>query len=137
VRDEKPSATAWRVALARAAHQIFDTPIVFDDPLALRIVGAYAHGTSPEHFFHDRYKLTRRARFVRALLVIRSRVAEEELVAASSEAFDNMYCSARGSIRSPIAILMWASVSLKSIILRPRRGSAQFSAAPVSPNPIH
>jgi methyltransferase (TIGR00027 family) len=82
VRDEKPSATAWRVALARAAHQIFDTPKVFDDPLALRIVGAYAQGTSPERFFHDRYKFTRRARFVRALLVIRSRVAEEELAAA-------------------------------------------------------
>jgi methyltransferase (TIGR00027 family) len=70
------------VALARAAHQIFDTPKVFDDPLALRIVGAYAQGTSPERFFHDRYKFTRRARFVRALLVVRSRVAEEELAAA-------------------------------------------------------
>jgi methyltransferase (TIGR00027 family) len=82
VQDEKPSATAWRVALARAAHQIFDAPKVFDDPLALRIVGAYAQGTSPERFFYDRYKFTRRARFVRALLVVRSRVAEEELAAA-------------------------------------------------------
>lgn len=81
MQDEKPSATAWRVALARAAHQIFDTPKVFDDPLALRIVGAYAKGTSPERFFHDRYKFTRRARFVRALLVVRSRVAEEQLAA--------------------------------------------------------
>jgi methyltransferase (TIGR00027 family) len=82
VQDEKPSATAWRVALARAAHQLFDRPKVFDDPLALRIVGAYAPGNSPESFFHDRYKFTRRARFVRALLVVRSRVAEEELAAA-------------------------------------------------------
>jgi hypothetical protein len=53
VQEEKPSATAWRVALARAAHQLFDKPTVVDDPLALRIVGAYAHGNSPESLFHN------------------------------------------------------------------------------------
>lgn len=82
MQDEKPSATAWRVALGRAAHQFFDTPKIFDDPLALRIVGAYRQGRTPESFFHDRYKPTRRSTFVRALLVVRSRVAEEELAAA-------------------------------------------------------
>jgi methyltransferase (TIGR00027 family) len=82
VQDEKPSATAWRVALARAAHQIFDTPKVFDDPLALRIVGAYSQGRNPETFFHDRYKPTRRSTFVRALVAVRSRLAEDELAAA-------------------------------------------------------
>jgi methyltransferase (TIGR00027 family) len=79
VQDEKPSATAWRAALGRAAHQILDTPKVFDDPLALRIVGARAGGRSPETFFRDRYKATRRSAHVRALLVGRSRLAEEEL----------------------------------------------------------
>jgi hypothetical protein len=54
VQDGKPSATAWRAALGRAAHQIFDTPKVFDDPLALRIVGAQAGGRSPEAFFRER-----------------------------------------------------------------------------------
>jgi methyltransferase (TIGR00027 family) len=82
VQDEKPSATAWRVALARAAHQVFDTPKVFDDPLALRIVGAYSQGNTPETFFPDRYRRTRWSAFVRALLVVRSRLAEDELAAA-------------------------------------------------------
>ena len=82
MQDEKPSATAWRVALARAAHQFFDTPRVFDDPLALRIVGAYSQGRNPETFFHDRYKPTRRSTFVRALVAVRSRLAEDELEAA-------------------------------------------------------
>jgi methyltransferase (TIGR00027 family) len=82
VRDEKPSATAWRVALGRAAHQFFDTPIVFEDPLALRIVGAQSGGRSPETFFSERYKATRRSTFVRALVAVRSRLAEEELASA-------------------------------------------------------
>jgi methyltransferase (TIGR00027 family) len=72
------------VALGRAAHQLFDQPTVFDDPLALRIVGAEAHAPSSEAFFHERYKFTRRAKFVRALVVVRSRLAEEELAAAVS-----------------------------------------------------
>jgi methyltransferase (TIGR00027 family) len=82
VQEEKPSATAWRVALARAAHQILDTPKIFDDPLALRIVGAYAQGRNPDTFLHDRYKPTVRSAFVRALVVVRSRLAEDELAAA-------------------------------------------------------
>jgi methyltransferase (TIGR00027 family) len=82
VQDEKPSATAWHVALARAAHQMFDTPKVFDDPFALRIVGAYSQGGNPETFFHDRYKPTLRSTFVRALVAVRSRLAEDELAAA-------------------------------------------------------
>ena len=84
MQDERPSATAWRVALGRAAHQHFDHPTVFDDPLALRIVGAEAHATSTEAFFHERYRFTRRATSVRALVVVRSRLAEEELSAAVS-----------------------------------------------------
>jgi methyltransferase (TIGR00027 family) len=82
VRDEKPSATASRVALGRAAHQFFDTPIVFEDPLALRIVGAQSGGRSPETFFKGRYKATRRSTFVRALVAVRSRLADDELAAA-------------------------------------------------------
>jgi methyltransferase (TIGR00027 family) len=34
-----PSKTALQTAMRRAAHQIFDRPRVFDDPLALRIIG--------------------------------------------------------------------------------------------------
>ena len=44
MQDEKPSATAWRVALARAAHQIFDTPRVFDDPSANEVYISDGYG---------------------------------------------------------------------------------------------
>ena len=82
MQDEKPSATAWRVALGRAAHQIYDTPKIFDDPLALRIVGAYAQGHSPETFFSQRHKRSIRTTLLRAILAVRSRIAEDELAAA-------------------------------------------------------
>ena len=82
MQDEKPSATAWRVALGRAAHQIFDSPKVFDDPLALRIVGADAERQSPETFFSQRYKRSVRTTLLRAILAVRSRIAEDELAAA-------------------------------------------------------
>ena len=42
MRQAIASRTAERVALRRAAHQIFDEPKVFEDPLALRIVGPEA-----------------------------------------------------------------------------------------------
>ena len=32
--------SAWRVALRRAAHQLFDEPVVFEDPFAVRLLGA-------------------------------------------------------------------------------------------------
>jgi methyltransferase (TIGR00027 family) len=71
-----PSLTARRVAERRAAHQLLDTPLVLNDPLALRIVGA----TRPE----ERARLTAReqgrlARTLRAFMAARARVAEDEL----------------------------------------------------------
>ena len=39
--DTSPlGATALRVAVRRAAHQLIDRPLVFEDPLAVRIIGA-------------------------------------------------------------------------------------------------
>ena len=39
MHEAQPSATALRVALRRAAHQLVDTPpLVFEDPLAVRIL---------------------------------------------------------------------------------------------------
>ena len=36
-----PSRTALRVAMRRAAHQLYDAqPLVFDDPIAVPILGA-------------------------------------------------------------------------------------------------
>jgi methyltransferase (TIGR00027 family) len=39
VIEGKPSATAYRAAMRRAAHQLLDKPLIFEDPLALTIVG--------------------------------------------------------------------------------------------------
>jgi len=35
-----PSITAMRVAMRRAAHQIYDRPLVLDDPIVLARMGS-------------------------------------------------------------------------------------------------
>jgi methyltransferase (TIGR00027 family) len=75
VRDG-PSHTAYRVAQSRAAHQILDEPRVLEDPIALAIVGAAA--VAAIRAAPLRYHLPP-ARYLRAFLVARSRVAEETL----------------------------------------------------------
>jgi len=79
--EARPSATAQRVAMRRAAHQIIDTPRVFDDPLALRILGekAAADLRSSAEKLQDSA-----LRSLRAFLVARSRFAEDELAGAVS-----------------------------------------------------
>ncbi len=76
---DRPSLTAWRVALSRAAHQIFDRPPVLEDPVALAIVGERA--VAQIRAAALRYSL-RPARYLRAFLVARSRIAEEALAEA-------------------------------------------------------
>lgn len=73
----KPSHTAFRVALRRASHQLLDSPLVFADPFALPILGPEQEAAlraDPCQF--ERSKL---APYLRALLAVRSRVAEETL----------------------------------------------------------
>lgn len=69
-----------RVALRRAAHQILDDPKVFDDPLALRIVGEKAAAAIRSGA--DSRAQSRFARYLRAFLAARSRYAEDELAKA-------------------------------------------------------
>ena len=73
---DQPSLTAWRVALSRAAHQVLDRPPVFDDPVAVAIVGE--RGLAQIRASALRYHLPP-SRYLRAFLVARSRVAEEAL----------------------------------------------------------
>ncbi len=76
MRDNAPSRTAWRVALRRAAHQLLDRPLIFEDPVALAILGPDAEPhvrSDPE---------TASSRHMRAFLAARSRFAEDELAAA-------------------------------------------------------
>ena len=75
--EDKPSRTAHRVALRRAGHQLWDNPRVFDDPVALKIIGRNAAAeleNGPTESTSGQY--------LRAFLVARSRFAEEHLAAA-------------------------------------------------------
>jgi methyltransferase (TIGR00027 family) len=70
------SKTALRVALRRAAHQLYDSPVVFNDPLAVAILGeTYAEELRRTPLRLDRPFSTA----LRALLVARSRYAEDKL----------------------------------------------------------
>ncbi len=80
MRQHEPSRTAQRVALRRAAHQLLDHPLVFEDPLALRIVGRQqADALRRDPAEHERGRL---APYLRAFLAVRSRIAEETLAGA-------------------------------------------------------
>ena len=77
MKENRASATAQRVAVLRAAHQLLDDPKVFDDPVALRILGrenALALQTDPHQF-----EATGLSPYVRAFAAARSRYAEEKL----------------------------------------------------------
>jgi methyltransferase (TIGR00027 family) len=78
MRNAKPSRTAQRVAVRRAAHQLLDNPRVFEDPLAVAIAGTEAArelqwSEEAETFF---------SRSLRAFLVVRSRYGEDRLAVA-------------------------------------------------------
>jgi methyltransferase (TIGR00027 family) len=64
-----------RVAMRRAAHQVFDVPKVLDDPLALLIAGEAAETIQAAADQHQ----SRFGKNMRAFLVARSRFAEEQL----------------------------------------------------------
>lgn len=73
MKKGQASETAYRAALARARHQVLDTPRVFDDPVAHKLLRP-----ADEQALH-----TRRggpvARGLRMALAVRSRVAEDAL----------------------------------------------------------
>jgi methyltransferase (TIGR00027 family) len=78
-----PSRTALRVALRRAAHQIYDTPVVFRDPFAIPILGA--EGAAELRRTPDPAPGQKQRPFslaLRAHLVARSRYAEDNLARA-------------------------------------------------------
>ena len=68
-----PSRTAGRVAGRRAAHQLLDQPVVFNDPLALRIAGISERDVRTD----DPREQHPLARMLRAFLAARSQFAED------------------------------------------------------------
>lgn len=76
MNEGRPSRTAQRVAVRRAAHQLLDRPLVFEDPFALRIIGPDA-ATATEAKADSRISAS-----FRAFMAVRSRYSEDELAAA-------------------------------------------------------
>ncbi len=77
-----PSRTAERMALERAAHQVVDTPLVLVDPLAIRMV-------TPDQVALLRDRSNRGfnsliTKPLRATVVVRSRIAEDEVADAAA-----------------------------------------------------
>lgn len=79
MREARPSATALRVAIRRAVHQLLDDPKVLDDPLAVRIIGSEAEERLKSE---AREHQTRASRSLRGFMAARSRFAEDELAQA-------------------------------------------------------
>ncbi|HEY1302631.1 MAG TPA: class I SAM-dependent methyltransferase [Vicinamibacterales bacterium] len=80
--EGQPSHTAERVAVERAAHQVLDSPLVLVDPLALRIIDAgHASRLQAHPEQHDASPINR---ITRAIVVVRSRIAEDEIARAAA-----------------------------------------------------
>ena len=79
MRHTRPSLTAYRVALRRSAHQLFDDPVVFQDALALQIIGPEEASKLRAERSSQREPI---AQSLRAFMSVRSRYAEDQLAAA-------------------------------------------------------
>jgi methyltransferase (TIGR00027 family) len=79
MHEQKPSRTALRVAIRRAEHQVFDRATVFEDPLAVSIIGPEAAAE-----LEQAKSLPERtgSHVLRAFMAVRSRFAEDELARA-------------------------------------------------------
>lgn len=76
LQQGQASRSALMVATLRAAHQLLDNPKLFDDPLALSILGPRHEAevrATPERFDNGILRILRMA------MAIRSRLAEDEL----------------------------------------------------------
>ena len=79
----RPSRTALRVALRRAAHQLYDArPLVFDDPIAVAILGPHAGEIERTPGRNPLHKPRPYSIGLRAFLVARSRYTEDLLAQA-------------------------------------------------------
>lgn len=79
MQENNASRTAERVALRRAAHQLFDDPKVLDDPFAVTILGQPAAVLRADAGQTAKHPL---ARAMRAFMAVRSRFAEDQLARA-------------------------------------------------------
>lgn len=80
MKPSQPSRTAFTVARRRAVHQVIDRPVVFEDPLALTIMGAPPDALPDSYDPKQEESLV--SRRLRAFVCVRSRVAEDMLAEA-------------------------------------------------------
>jgi methyltransferase (TIGR00027 family) len=78
--EGRRSATAERVAMRRASHQLHDQPVIFHDPLALRVLSDECAAQVRDGIEQENGNPWSRG--LRAFLAARSRFAEEELAKA-------------------------------------------------------
>lgn len=79
----RPSRTALRVAMRRAAHQLYDAhPLVFTDPYAVRILGPHTAEVERTPGLNPANKPRPFSIALRAFLIARSRYAEDLLARA-------------------------------------------------------
>ena len=80
MRHGKPSRTALRVAIRRAAHQLTDHPPVLADPIATQILTPETVGPSYHRDLERAQEFV--ARDFRCMMAARSRYAEDQLAAS-------------------------------------------------------
>ncbi len=73
--EKEPSRTAWMAATHRAAHQVLEHGFIFNDPLALRILGQDAEAVARDAQAHPE------RRGMRAFIAARAHLAENALAA--------------------------------------------------------
>jgi len=96
MQQARPSRTALRVAMRRAAHQLYDArPLVFDDPIAVAILGPHAVEIERTPGRDPANKPRPFSIALRAFLVARSRYAEDSSPMRSRAASTSTSCSAR------------------------------------------
>lgn len=83
MEEGRPSRTAQGAAMHRAAHQLLDRPLVFQDPLALRVIGAEAEAELRTGSWQGLG-----ASVLRAFIVARSRLTEDILADALAEGIE-------------------------------------------------
>jgi methyltransferase (TIGR00027 family) len=76
---QKPSA--WITATARAAHQLYDQPLILNDPLAVRLLGAEREAELRADAQRQQHPL---AVAMRATMAVRARLAEDSWLAAQA-----------------------------------------------------
>src|SRR5262245_9258353 len=81
MRPGQPSKTILRPAIGRAAHQLLDTPCIFEDPVA---VGLVPEATAEAILQADADHRALSSRLYRALVALRSRFAEDRLAEAAA-----------------------------------------------------